>query len=158
VVNDEDFAARKRMEYNDEYATCEKTHVTLCVYPPENMMPEEVTATLGIAPTETHVRGDLANAKSGRTFPVHSWFLCTKGSVESRDSRRHLDWLLDRVLPVTEKVRALESRGARVWISCYWVSASGHGGPSLLPVHLKKLSELGVEFWYDFYGPYEEQE
>ena len=37
-------------------------------------------------------------------------------------------------------------------ISCYWVSAFGHGGPVLSPDIMKRLAAFGLGVSFDFYS------
>ena len=46
--------------------------------------------------------------------------------------------------------------GYRMDIFCYWLSAGGHGGPTLSPAIMRRLGELGLEIGFDIYGPYDE--
>ena len=36
-------------------------------------------------------------------------------------------------------------------ICCFWLSASGHGGPTVSPKQMAKLVELNLEVWWDIY-------
>jgi hypothetical protein len=137
------------MDYDDDYATCDETFATLRIYP-GTIMPDEVTRELGIGPSSTEVEGQL---RSRRQPPsrCNGWFLCSKGQITSRDSRRHIDWLLDRLLPVRDALLGLRDRGARMDVFCFWVSAHGHGGPMLSVKQMKGLVELDLECGYDMY-------
>ena len=130
-------------EYCDDYPTCRRTHATLCIYPGE-MTPDEVTESLGLIPTRTQLA-----TSSGRR--LHGWFLKTTGAVDSRDSRRHIDWLLDRLEPSSEAFKELVRQGAKTRVSCYWVSRQGHGGPTISPRQAGRLAELGLECGFDVY-------
>src|SRR6187551_337836 len=35
-------------------------------------------------------------------------------------------------------------------ISCYWLSQSGHGGPTIPSTQMRRLVELNIELWFDF--------
>ena len=136
---------------NDDYPTCAKTHATLRIYPGE-IDPHEITERLGIAPSHWQRRGEIAgDAPRQRVAPVHGWFLYSEGHVESRDSARHIDWLLDRLMLHVEAIRSLRDEGCKMDISCYWLSEEGHGGPTIPPAQMKRLAELGIELWFDFY-------
>jgi hypothetical protein len=39
-----------------------------------------------------------------------------------------------------------------------WDSKSGEGGPTISPVQMKRLAELGIELWFDVYFDGEEME
>lgn len=143
--------------YDDHYATCAETHATLCIYPGE-IDPDEVTRRLEIEPTTQQKMGEPVR-RAGRPPKVATlsgWFLRTRGQVESKDVRRHLDWLLDRLTPRIAEVWALRSAGCRIEIACYWLGKTGQGGPTLSPAQMEKLAALNIELWFDLYGPTEE--
>jgi hypothetical protein len=48
--------------------------------------------------------------------------------VDSRDFRRHLDWLLDQLDGRTESLLALQESGWTAYASVYWLSRSGTVG------------------------------
>jgi hypothetical protein len=144
---------------DDDYPTCARTYATLCVYPGE-VDPAEITDRLGIEPSSWQRRGEVTERadRPPKVATINGWFLGSKGRVESRDSRRHIDWLLDRVMPRAEAVRSLREKGCQMVINCYWLSRSGHGGPMIPPAQMMRLAELDIELWFDFYGPYEEDD
>ena len=146
------------MLYDDDYATCARTYVTLCIYP-EDLDPPTVTARLGIEPTSWQRRGESI-WRDGRPLPriapLSGWFLRSREEVESKDSRRHLDWLLDRVIPVSDVMRALQAEGCRMNVWCYWLSQSGQGGPTLSTAQMRRMADLDLELWFDIHGPVDE--
>lgn len=148
------FAPGTPTMYDDHYATCQRTYATLCIYSGD-ADPSVVTKRLGIEPSSSQRRVDaeaLESAKSKRAA-VNGWFLESQGLVESRDSRRHIDWLLDRVEAKADALRSLQELGCRTEISCFWMSQEGHGGPALTPIQMQRLAQLNLELWFDFYGP-----
>lgn len=125
------------MEVSD-YPTCERTYATLRIYP-ESLDPAEVTARLGIEPTEWQRRSESRRPGS-RPAKLHGWFLTSEGALDSRDVRKHLDWLLARVRPRADALLALQASGCHMDVGCFWVSASGHGGPSVRPAQMRELA------------------
>ena len=144
--------------YDDGYPTCAKTYSTLLIYPGE-IDPAVITDRLGIEPSSWQRRGEVAERadRPPRVATIHSWFLTSKDQVDSRDSRRHIDWLLARVASKAEAIRSLQELGCRLTISCYWLSRSGHGGPIIPASQMRKLGELNLELWLDVYGPCEDE-
>lgn len=136
------------MEESD-YPTCERTYATLRIYP-ELLDPADVTARLGIEPSDWQRRGE-SRKPGDRPAKLHGWFLTSEGLIESRDVRKHLDWLLSRIGPRAEAIHALQSNGCCMDVSCFWVSASGHGGPSVRPAQMGELARLGLELGFDVY-------
>jgi len=135
---------RKRMKYDDSYQSCSRTYASLLVYPNEQH-PDAITEALGITPSRISVEGP---GPLGRQ-KVNGWFLCTQDIVESKDCRRHIDWLLDQVEHQSSKILELQNSGTRFSISCFWESVSGNGGPTLSPPQMNRLSDLNIEVWWD---------
>jgi Domain of unknown function (DUF4279) len=138
--------------YNDDYATCEQTYVTLCLYH-DDLGPEVVSQDLGLQPTLAHKRGEIRNAANEQQYAYKTggWFLESTGVVHSRDVRRHIDWLLDLIEPKLGTLKRLRAAGYATVVSCFWVSAHWHGGPMLCPAQLARLAALGLEVWFDIY-------
>jgi Domain of unknown function (DUF4279) len=137
------------VEEVSDYPTCKQTYVTLRIYP-ESLDPAEVTKRLRIEPTDWQRRGE-SRKPGGRPAKLHGWFLSSDGEVESRDVRLHLDWLLSRIAPQADAILGLQRDGCHMDVSCYWVSTSGHGGPSVRPAQMGELARLGLELWFDVY-------
>jgi hypothetical protein len=144
-------AAGKRTDddYDDGYPTCAETYVTLCMYPQE-MDPREISKKLGVEPSSIQIRGETR--LGGQAAPINAWFLSSKGKVKSKDSRRHLDWILNQVVGKEKVLRAFFKKGTRANLSCFWRTKQGHGGPIQSPVQMGKIGKLGLELWYDFYA------
>ena len=135
-------------EYIDDYPTCERTYATLGIYPIE-ITPDEVTSLLGVVPTRTQ----SAEARPDGVCDVPAgWFLCSDGVIESRDVRRHIDWILDQIADKLDAFALLRNDGGQSDISCYWLAASHSGGPSLRPNQMTIIGELGLEIWFDFFA------
>ena len=135
-----------------DYATCEETYVTLRIYPGE-IDPEEVTRILNLTPTGQQRRGAANPSKRlpDRTFKLHGWFLSSEGQVESTDSELHLDWLFQKLSGREDALERLRRSGAETDVACFWVSANGHGGPTLSPERAGQLERYGLTLWFDIY-------
>jgi hypothetical protein len=136
--------------YNDNYDTCDQTYVTLRIYS-DNTQPDALTEFLGILPTDTQTKGQKNELRGNGLIARNGWFLTSDNIITSKDSRRHIDYLADKLLPVKEKLKSLMSDGNQIDISCFWASKNGQGGPTISPQQLSKLADLGVELWFDIY-------
>jgi len=138
-------------KYNDNCETCERTVVELRVYS-EKLTPAAMSRILGLSPTVGATKGELLKSGSRqRLGPVNSWILSSELKVDSKDARRHLDWLLDQLLPVADALRALgQNPQITLFVTCIWWSAFGGGGPIFWPEQLQRLGELGLELEIDF--------
>jgi hypothetical protein len=139
--------------YDDDYGTCARTYATLLIYPVRTD-PEAITQRLGIEPSSWQRRGGPMANSLRRPPPVaeiDGWFLTTKGLIESKDSRRHIDWLLDQIEGKAEELRSLLSEESRICINCYWATASCGGGPTISPEQMRRLGALNIELWFDVY-------
>jgi hypothetical protein len=141
------------MTYDDDWASCASTHVTLRIYP-GTIAIEEVSRRLSLTPTRTQTSSHRHTRPDGKVQAARpaGWFVSSKLHVQSRDVRRHLDWLLDQLLPLRQELDSLRAEGALVDVSCYWLSAFGHGGPELSPTQASKLASLELPCWFDFYS------
>jgi hypothetical protein len=143
--------------YDDEYASCARTYVTLRIY---DLDPHSVSRKLQIEPTRILIKGERREPGSGRSSRparVNGWFLTSEGAVRSRDVRRHLDWLLDQLAPHTQALINLQTASCRMDVSCFWSSAWGHGGPTLSPSIMRRLAALELETWFDVYVDTEDE-
>ena len=145
--------------YDDDYATCERTLAALRIYA-DNLDPDMVTDCLGIRPTSSQRKGEIKTNSRGkqRTIKIGAWFLSSEDRVQSKDLRRHLDWLLALVLPRAEAVRSLQTiDGVTMNVNCIWWSARGGGGPTLWPEQMRGLADLNLECSFDV-SFYDEEE
>jgi hypothetical protein len=132
--------------YRDDYPTCAITHVTVRIY---DVAPERVSEVLGVIATKEQPAALASGA--GVAARPHAWFLSSEDVVESRDVRRHLDWCLDQLVSRRDALEQLRREGARVDVICCWVSASGHGGPTVSPSQAGRLAQLNLDCGFDFY-------
>jgi len=114
------------VSYEDDYASCAATYATLRIFSDE-LTPDHVSGELGIEPTSSFRRGEPISPRVPRPRPEHGWLLCTKGLVDSKDTRRHIDWLLDKIIPKADAFARITRGGSRSDIFSYWVSAHGQG-------------------------------
>ena len=137
-------------DYDDAYATCAATYSSLRIFS-DTISAEQISRRLSIQPTRTHAVGDPISARVYRPRTTHGWLLETRGVVDSRDSRRHIDWLLDQLIPAEAELHNLRAEGADANIFSYWVSARGHGGPMISPPQMEKLARLRLDCGWDVY-------
>jgi len=150
-ANTEDQGSRS--EYKDAYDTCARTYATLRAYTGD-MEPDEVSRFLGMAPTTSVTRGRVIvdGPSKGGVSKLNGWFLSTKERVDSKDLRRHLDWLLEGLAGHHDKLLALQAMpDVSMDVSCYWLSNYGHSGPTLSPKQMRSLCDLNLEIWFDCY-------
>jgi Domain of unknown function (DUF4279) len=136
--------------YDDEYPSCRSTYATLRILCPGDAAPETVTQRLGVEPTRTQRRGEKIDKTVGGISQA-GWFLSSQGKIKSRDVRRHIDSLLDQVAPNASVLVALQSEGYTADVFCYWLSESGHGGPTLSPEQSRRLAACDLDVGFDIY-------
>jgi len=145
---------------NDEYETCERTIAELRIYG-DDLEPDFVTMHLGINPSRSQKRGEIRQSFGGGESQVKigGWFLSSEQHVQSRDLRRHLDWLLAQLIPAKKEILALQEQKSIVMgVNCIWWSAFGDGGPTLWPEQMRLLADLNLECSFDisFFGESED--
>jgi len=144
----------RRTPYDDNYETCERTYAELRIYS-DDMDPRLITRWLGIDPTEASTKGEPVACGMGRQRVAKGWFLSSENVVASRDLRRHLDWLLDKIELTAGKLGELQNKaGLTMGINCVWWSATGSGGPTLWPEQMVRMANLELECSFEvcFFG------
>jgi hypothetical protein len=134
--------------YQDDYPTCEETYATLRIYHDE-LDPDEVSRALALVPSNAQRKGDELSSR--RALPTGGWFLSSKGHVTSKDTRRHVAWVLDQIAPNKTNLLSLQDRGYKMDIFCFWASASGHGGPELDHELMQRLASFRLNVGFDVY-------
>ena len=134
--------------YYDDYPTCKQTYATLRIYHDE-LDPEHVSQLLGLVASDAQRKGD--DLSYGRIAPTGGWFLSSKDLLTSRDTRRHVTWILDQLEPNKTALLALQDRNYEMDIFCYWLSASGHGGPELDHEFMGRLVSFRLNVGFDVY-------
>jgi len=138
---------------DDDYGSCERTCAVLRVYSGE-IAPADVTTLLGILPTSSIGIGERKGPNSlgmCRVGKLNGWFLSSESAVESKDLRRHLDWLVLQLEARADALHALQEKtGVRMSVNCVWWSKGGGGGPTLWPAQMRSLVGLNLECSFDF--------
>jgi hypothetical protein len=145
---------------DDHYETCEMTFAEFRIYG-ASLDLDFVSAYLGIQPTQSQTKGEVRVGHEGRESEIGTggWFLSSEGHIHSKDLRRHLDWLLARLLLVKDKIIFLQNQeDIKMGVNCIWWSAFGDGGPTLWPEQMGTLADLNLECSFDisFFGNEEE--
>lgn len=136
-----------KIEYDDNYPTCRKTHSTFRVFSDE-INPDEITKIFNFAPTNSFQKGEPHS--KGLYRKNHGWFYTTKQLTQSKDTRRHIDMILTALDSKMEAIEKLHQKGCSFDIVSYWVS-NGQGGPALWPHQMVILGKLGIGVWWDIY-------
>jgi hypothetical protein len=141
---------------DDDYETCEKTNVTLAIY---HIDPDVVTSKLCLKPNTIQKIGVPRTMPSGvvRIGKMNSWLFSSENELVSKDLRRHLDWILDKIEPIsTQLIELQQIPKTRMALRCVWWSAYGEGGPTLWPEQMGRIAKLNLEctFSFSWYGDY----
>lgn len=137
----------KQPDYDDDYPTCAFTTSTLRIFS-DKIRPAEITKILKIEPTKSFQKGE-SYGKNGRFFhKTNKWFLDTEKLVKSKDTRRHIDFILRAIGRKHRAIKLLRQNGCKLDIVSYFESY-GQGGPALWPYQMLKLGKLGIEVWWD---------
>jgi hypothetical protein len=141
-------------DYDDDFPPCLNTYLVLRVTGGE-LKPAKVSELLGLEPTKSAAKGDKMPV--GTTMMVvaekNLWMYSTRGLVNSKDSRRHIDWLLDKLAHKEREIEQLKQGGATVVISNWWESSGGAGGPILNQKQMLGLTKLGIDIYWDVRFP-----
>jgi hypothetical protein len=141
----------------EENENCEATHATFRICG-DMLIPQEISARIGLSATFACAKGDMFKSGGGlATRPIGVWLLRSENVVVSTSLERHLIYLVEILESVEEQIKYyVDNPDYQVDFLCYWVSATGHGGPIFSSKLMKKLSALCNEMNFDFYGPYDD--
>lgn len=130
---------------------CAETFASLRLYG-DALVPDEVTRLLHVEPTDRASKGAQLVASSGktRTAPTGRWILESRGHVDSIDLEQHITWLLDQMESAGITPAAIPGV-SKADVFCYWLSATGQGGPELSPELLGRLAKLRLTLGLDIY-------
>ncbi len=135
-------------DYDDNNQYCLRTYSPLRVFTADQA-PEVVTRQLAINPSRVWHRGSTETAVARR---LNAWFLTSRGEVDSRDTRRHIDWLLQALVGQDVFLQGLREAGGSTNIICFWHAAGlSEGGPGLEPSQMAMLAKLGVTISWNIY-------
>jgi len=134
--------------YDDDYPSCKATYATLRIYH-EELEPDVISDLLGLTPSGSQKKGQVLGPR--RLAPVGAWFLSSKSQVSSKDVRRHVHWIISQLGGKEPQFWRLQDEGYVTDISCFWLSASGHGGPELDPELMQRLAFLRLPIGFDVY-------
>lgn len=150
----------RQTPYDDDYGTCLETHATLVIHPGV-LSRGEITAQLQIKPTPMLAVDEVVLDVMGRprVEPPGVWSLSSEGQVYSLDVRRHLDWLIARLEPLSNRLRELQTvDGLQMSVVCTWYSKYGEGGPTIWPEQMLPLAEMNLECSFDIHFFPDEEE
>ncbi len=131
-----------KVENESDYQSCAETYATFCVYSDE-LTCEEIELLVGVKASRVVRIGDRASIKR------NAFFLSSEGEISSFDSRVHLSYLINKLKGLD--VTAMKKQKCEFYITCFWVSSSGNGGPMLDVELMGNLSQLGLDLEFDVY-------
>jgi Domain of unknown function (DUF4279) len=139
------------VQADDENPNCEETYASLRVAG-DALDPDEVSRVLGIQPSLTRRKGE-PHGRSGAINSTGVWILSSEGAVQSKRLEVHLRYLLERIEGrAPDLQRYVRQRGLELDVPCFWMSATGQGGPVLSADLLRDLGALGVSLSFGFYS------
>jgi hypothetical protein len=114
----------------------------------ETLVPDDITATLGIPPTRSFTKGDVVSNRPGGKRPWGLWALTFRG-VDIQDLAVQL---LEALRGKEEAIRTLnDTMEVEAAIGIWWEPAEGHGGFSISSATLAQLCALSARI--DVYFP-----
>lgn len=136
------------LTFDDDYPTCLETHVTLRVFS-KTLTPSAITHALKVQPSDSFSMGQPYGKKELLRRET-GWLLSSKNTVKSRDTRRHVAWILEQLREKQASVQTPMQMGAEIDLSCYYVSV-GQGGPTMCAEQMSELGKLGLDVCWDIY-------
>src|SRR5262249_14243552 len=108
---------------------------------------------LGLVPTDTVQKGIKIGKRTGfpMQIPKSGWLLSSEDNEASMEFERHLDWLLDKLVPVRTQLRAIADRpDTKMYCDGIgWTDEPG-GFIALGVTQMQRLVELGLQLGIQF--------
>ena len=153
-----DYAARERLGHNSCVGLVSRSRASFRIgadlfFNPPGVMPDAsaVTRSLGIEPTRTHNAGEA----HGPRLPVwkHGQWALDSPLPEDSELEAHLKWLLDRLLPIRDRLATLIQSDPRLKVDFFcglWLQDSNEE-LELSPDTLQGIAALGAPLRLDIY-------
>jgi Domain of unknown function (DUF4279) len=149
------------MNWLDENPNCARTYAAFRLVG-DSLDPQTGSRALDLEPNLARAkRRKIAAGRIGRARRQRTgvWSLSTENIVNSTSLERHLLHLLEAVEPAYAALHRLRrDESLRADFDCYWLSATGNGGPELSPETLGRIAALGASLGLDFYGPFDDSD
>jgi hypothetical protein len=139
----------------EENPNCEYTHATFRLVG-DALIASTIEARTGITGDFAYERDQVRRSKTGRGIrqPTGVWYITSEGRVGSTNVERHLSYLLEIVEPAKrELLEVAAEQSLRMDFYCYWISATGQGGPGLSAESMKRIADLDATLNFELHGP-----
>jgi hypothetical protein len=119
----------------------------------DDLVPAEITAMLGAAPTSCHIKGEADVLSSGtvRVRKTGLW-MCATDFSRPADIDGQVAKLLGRLTSDMSVWQALGTR-FEIDLSFGWFMEEGNEGAEMSVATLHSLAERGIKLDFDLYGP-----
>ncbi|MCY4755790.1 DUF4279 domain-containing protein [Pelomonas aquatica] len=119
----------------------------------DDLIPEEITAALGAAPTKSETRGEVLRSRNGRERVAKqgSWRL-DAANMEPEDTNAQVQELLSK-LTADLTVWHDMARRFEIDLFCGWFMGQTNDGAELSPATLLALGARGIALSLDIYAP-----
>ena len=122
----------------------------------KDLIPDEITSSLGINPDYSFRRGDSHQNDHGKMIVRRHglWEINSDGKkLPSGNIVAQLNWLVDLIEPVRENLsQILENKTIQARASCFWIVPDGRINVEVEPELLSQLASLNMKFWFDIYS------
>ena len=110
----------------------------------DKLIPAEVSASLGLAPSKAWAKGDAFSTRTGPARqPWGIWSLTTRGILESGNLEDHILYVLERLEPRRQQLaRYLDDPDYLTQVYLWYVGDLGYTLPSALLSRLCSVCEL----------------
>jgi hypothetical protein len=141
----------------EENPNCEYTHASFRLGG-DGLVTADVETRTGLT-GDFSAEKDQLRKSAGRAIrqPKGVWYISSKDRVGSTNLERHILYLLEILEPVKRQLLdVVHEQSLSADFYCYWVSATGQGGPEVTAETLGRISDLDATLGFEFHGPFGE--
>jgi hypothetical protein len=118
----------------------------------DNLLPDKITAFLGIQPDQQYKKGELFGGKKLKVRKTGLWFYSTNGHISSIDVVQHLVSILDQIEPVKSRfVELIKAEKIYSEITCVLNLFTIENGFDIPPYVLSRIVTLNIPLGISIY-------
>ena len=136
--------------FKEENMNCEETHVVFRIMDDELNI-AELTKSLNLKPDFYAIKGQcIPGNNRGVLAKKNIWSITSEG-LKTTSLENHIWHIVSQLNGRESVINQLKNDGVTVELSCFWMSATGQGGPIISNKALQTMSKLGLDLDFDIY-------
>jgi hypothetical protein len=118
----------------------------------DNLLPDKITAFLGIQPDQQYMKGELFGKKKIKARKTGLWVYSTNDRIKSNDAIQHLVFILDQIEPFKSQfIELIKAEKIYSEITCVVSLFTIENGFDIPPYVLSRIVTLNIPLGISIY-------